>query len=290
MRRGDDRSWSWSGGALFFADGGNINGAVWSDGESGDFLLRGFVEDEAFGGGCSCAGIFSFAWGFGIGARDAKDAAVGFGAGQKILVRVEREDTDVGLVTAVKEFAFAVGRDGEDQAFVAGGDVENAVGAKSDVPDVFCFGIEEDGFFAGGGDAIDLAVGRSGDVKSAFGVEGDSLGDEIGRVKDDSGFACPIEAKNFCGRTASGVERAFGVDAKRPEIRGVGVGEESKFRGELESAVAANSNTVSGAFEEFFVRGLEPAAGVFGVERRRKEVEEAKDVQEAKEKRVMSGE
>jgi len=116
------------------------------------------------------------------------------------------------------------------------------------------------------------------------------LGDQIGRVKDDSGFACPIEAKNFCGRAAGGVERAFGIEAKRPEIRGIGVGEESKFWSELEAAVAANGNTVGGAFEEFFVRGLEPAAGVFGEKRRRKEVQEAKEVQEVKEKRVVNGE
>jgi hypothetical protein len=271
---------------LFFSDASDIDRAVGSDGESGDFALGGFVKDEALDGDRRLVA----SWNSCVNdSSDAEDAAVGFGAGEKIVVRVERKNADVGFVAGIKEFAFTIGGDREDLAFVAGGDVKNAVGAESDVPDVFCFGIEEDRFFAGRGDAIDLPVGRSGDVQSAFGVESNRLGDEIGGVKDDGGFARPIEPENFCRRATGGVERAFGIEAKRPEIRGVGVGEESKFWGELEAAVAANSNTVSGAFEEFFVRGLEPAAGVFGEKRRRKEVEEAKEVQEVKEKRVVSG-
>ena len=52
----------------------------------------------------------------------------------------------MGFVAVVEEFALTVWRHGEDLAFVSGGDVENAVGAEHEVPDVFRFGIEEDGF------------------------------------------------------------------------------------------------------------------------------------------------
>ena len=173
----------------------------------------------------------------------------------------------MGFVAGVEEFALSVGSDGENLAFVAGGDVENAVGAERDIPDIFCFGIEEDGFFARDGDAIDLAVRGSGNVESAFGVEGDRLGDKIGGFKNGGRFAAVIEAKNFCGRAASGIESAFGVDAKRPEIGSVGVGEKSEFWGEFQAAVATDGYAVGGAFEKFFVSGLEPAASVLGVKR-----------------------
>src|SRR5579859_3514100 len=46
---------------------------------------------------------------------------------------------------------------------------------------------------------------------------------------------------------------------------------------------------MGGAFQEFFVRGLQPVAGVFSEKRRRQEVEEAKEVKEVKEKGVASG-
>src|SRR5260370_1314378 len=84
LRRGDDRCGRGSGGALLFADGSGIDGAVRSHGDGGDFALGGFVEDETFGSG----GIFFFA-GFVFGARDAQDAAARFGAGEKIIASVE---------------------------------------------------------------------------------------------------------------------------------------------------------------------------------------------------------
>ena len=120
----------------------------------------------------------------------------------------------MSLVAGVEEFTLAVGRDGEDLAFVACGYVEHAIGAESDVPNVFCFGIEEDGFFAGRGDAIDLAVGGCSDVKRAFGVEGDGLSDKIGRFKKRGRLACPVavEAEDYGGRATRCVERTLRVD------------------------------------------------------------------------------
>jgi hypothetical protein len=45
---------------------------------------------------------------------------------------------------------------------------------------------------------------------------------------------------------------------------------------------------VSGAFEELFVCGLQPTAGVLAEKRRRNDVKEAKEVEEVKEKRKGS--
>jgi len=182
----------------------------------------------------------------------------------------------VSLVAGVEEFALAVGRDGEDLAFVACGYVENAIGAESDVPDVFCFGIEEDRFFTGRGDAIDLAVGGSGHIERAAGVEGHRLGYEVGGFKDGSRFAVVVEAKNFCGRAAGSIESAFGVDTERPEIGGVGVGEQREFWSEFKAAVAADGYAVGRAFEEFFIGGLQPAAGMLGAKKGKGRGHEAK--------------
>ncbi len=123
--------------ARLFTNRGGVNGAVGGDSKRGDFTLGSLVEDEAIGGGFSGS------------ARNAKDAAARFGAGDEIAVAVEGEDADVGFVAGVKELAFAVGRNGEDLALVASGDVKGTVGSEGEIPDVFGFGVEEDGFFAG---------------------------------------------------------------------------------------------------------------------------------------------
>src|SRR5580700_349224 len=182
----------------------------------------------------------------------------------------------MGFVAGVEKFALAVGGDGEDLALVACGYVENAVGAESEVPNVFCFGIEEDGFFAGRGDAIDLAVGGSGHIEHASGVEDDRLGHQICGFKNGGRFAAVVEAKNFCRRSAGGEQSALGGDAKRPEIGGVGVGEQREFGSELEAAVAADGHAMSRTFEEFFIGGLEPAASMLGAKKGKGRGNEAK--------------
>ena len=90
------------------------------------------------------------------------------------------------------------------------------------------------------------------------------MGYQICGFKNGGRFAVAVEAENFCRRAACGIESAFGVDAKRPEIGGVGVGEEREFGSEFEAAVAADGYAMGCAFEEFFIGGLQPAASMFG--------------------------
>jgi len=85
-----------------------------------------------------------------------------------------------------------------------------------------------------------------------------------------------MTASARCRRSAGGVQSAFGVDAKRPEIGGVGVGEEREFGSEFEAAVAANGYAMGCAFEEFFIGGLEPAAGMLGAKKGKGRGNEAK--------------
>src|SRR5258708_13130819 len=103
--------------------------------------------------------------------RDAQNAAAGFGAGDEIALGVESQNANVRFVAGVKEFALAIGGDGEDLAFVTSGDVESSVGCECEVPDIFRLGIEENGFFAGSGDAVNLAISRSADLHTAFTVQ-----------------------------------------------------------------------------------------------------------------------
>ena len=187
----------------------------------------------------------------------------------KIAFGVESQHADVRFVAGVEEFALAVGGDGENLAFVAGGDVKSAVGAECEVPDVFRFGIEEDGFFAGRRNAIDLAVGRSGDVESAFGVEGDRLRGKIGGFKNGR-WVCRWRRSEKPLRESRRRRRERLWDRVRRDQRkeasasasSVNFGESSR-RPSLRTATP-----LRGAFEKFVVGGLAPAASVFGEERR----------------------
>src|SRR5229473_6549914 len=256
-------------GARLFTNGGGIESAVGCDGKRGDFALGSFVENETF----SC--------GFPRIARYAEDAAAGFRAGNQIAAAVEGEDADVSFVAGVEELAFAVGRNGEDLAFVAGGDEERAVGSKGEIPDIFCFGVKEYGFFASRGNLVDLAVGGGADIERALGVEGDGLSGKVRGVEHDGWFAVRIKAKYFCGRAAGGEECAFRIESDGPEIGGIGVGEKRELGSELEAAVASNSDTVGGAFQEFFIGGLAPATGVLRMEGDGNEVKDAKEVEDS---------
>ncbi len=118
----------------------------------------------------------------------------------------------MSFVAGIEKLALSVGRDGEDLTFVAGGDVQRAVGCEGEIPDVFCFWVEEDQLFAGRRDAIDLAVGRGADVERSLGVEGNRLRREIARLKHRGGLAAGIEAENFGRRATRCVERTFGIE------------------------------------------------------------------------------
>ena len=104
---------------------------------------------------------------------------------------------------------------------------------------------------------------------------------EVGGVEDSGWFAVRIEAKHFCGGASGGEERAFRIKADGPQVGSIGVGEPRELGGELEAAVASNSDTVSGAFQEFFIGGLAPATGVLGMEGDGKEVKDAKEVKDS---------
>src|SRR5207253_11315667 len=93
-------------------------------------------------------------------------------------------------------------------------------------------------------------------------------------------FAGGIEAKYFCRRAARRIERAFGVEPDGPKIRSIRVSEQAEFRSEFEAAIAAHRHTMRGAFEEFIISGLAPAASMLG--EGGGEAQEAKEVQEVK--------
>ena len=139
---------------------------------------------------------------------------------------------------------------------------------KSPTLDVFCLGIEENGFFAGGGDAIDLAVRGSAYIKISLGIESDGLRGKFGGFENGDGLhtcgglARGVETKYFCRRTAGAVEDAFRVGVQRPEVGSVGIRQQREFRSQFEAAVAANRDTVSGAFQKFVVGGDAPVASV----------------------------
>src|SRR6266699_2376150 len=169
----------------------------------------------------------------------------------------------MGFIAGIEESTFAVGRKGE-------------------VPDVFCLGIEENGFVTRSSNSVNLAVGRSADIESAFGVKGNGLRGEVRGIEDDGRFAIRIEAKYSRGRAAGSVERALGIEPDRPEIGSIRVGEQSEFGREFEAAIAAHRHAMRGAFEEFIVCGLAPAASVLGEGRREAQKEkEVKDIEEA---------
>ena len=63
------------------------------------------------------------------------------------------------FLAGVEKLALAVGGYRKQLPFVPACDVERAVRAESQVPDVFRLGIEENGLLARGGNLVDLAVG-----------------------------------------------------------------------------------------------------------------------------------
>src|SRR6267154_275751 len=195
------------------------------------------------------------------------------------------------FVAAIEKFALAIRRHSENLPLIAGRDEESAVGAKSEIPDVFRFRVEEDGFFPGWRNAIDLAVRRCGHIKHTFGVEGNCLRDEIGRLENDGGLAwgAAFKAENLCRGPAGGVKRALRIDAQRPEIGCVRIGDKRKFRRKLQPAVAAHRHAVRSAFKKIFIGGLAPGPRVLGQERRRGECEETKKGRNAPNKKGASG-
>src|SRR6267142_4615741 len=174
------------------------------------------------------------------------------------------------FIAPVEKFTFAIRRDSENLPFIAGCDEENAVRAKSEIPDVFRFRIKKDGFFARLRNAIYLAVRRRGHIKHAFGVEGNGLRHEIGRRENGGGLACcaAFKAENFCGGSAGRIERTLRVNAQRPKIGGVRIGNKSEFWCQLQPAIAAHRYAMGSALKEIFIRGLPPRASVLGKERR----------------------
>ena len=286
LRSGDDGGRSLPG-AWLLANRGDVDGAVGGDGERSDFTSGSLVENEAFR--FRCGGILGVLGGSLCGTPgDAQNASAGFRAGDEVAFCVECQNANVSFVAGVEEFALAVGRDSEDLPLVTGGDIESPIGRKSEVPDVFGFGIEEHGFLARRRNPVNLAVGRSADVKSAFGVKDNGLRGKVSGIEEDSRFAVRIEAKYFRRRPSGSVERALGIKADGPKIGSIRVGKQGDFRREFEAAVAAHRHAMGGAFEEIFVGGLAPAAGVLGEGGREaedgKEVEDtngAKDAQQA---------
>ena len=254
--RGGRRADSW-----FFADRGSVYAPVGSYRERSDLPLRRLVKNEPFGRTRS-TGFRALGCVLSRGARDSKDAPARFGAGEKVLVRVEGQNANVRLVARIKQFALAVGRHGKKLTFVTRGDVKCPIRGKGQIPDVFCFGVKENGLLAGCRNLVDLAVRRSADVKRAFRVEDDGLRRQVRGIEHDLGLRIGIKAKHLCGRTACCVKHTFWVEANAPQIRGIGVREQSEFGSKFETTIAAHCDTVGCAPQEFFVGGLAPAARV----------------------------
>src|SRR5713101_5651887 len=101
-------------------------------------------------------------------------------------------------------------------------------------------------------------------------------------VESKTTAGLPFESKYFRRRAARSVKRALGIEADGPKIGGIRIGQQSEFRRELKSAIAAHGHAMRGAFEEFFVSGLAPAASVLGEGRgEAKEVEEVNEVKDS---------
>ena len=92
---------------------------------------------------------------------------------------IHRQAGDVRLAGFVPDLAVAGAIHAEDLALVAGADVEGAIGAHGQRPDVAGFGREVLGGLAVL-DAIDLAIGRSAGVDRAGAVHRD--GEDLGLV------------------------------------------------------------------------------------------------------------
>ena len=142
------------------------------------------------------------------------------------------------LAGLIPDFAVAGAIHAEDLALIAGADVEGAIGADGQRPDVACFGCEVLGGLAVL-DAVDLAVGRGAGVDRAGAIhgEGEDLG--LGRGPQQRALAGAIDLVEAAAMAGGGVERAIGALRQRPD-HGLIAGEEGiDFGGEGEAAFAA---------------------------------------------------
>src|SRR5262249_25552257 len=122
----------------------HIDRAIRADGQRSDFALGGFVENEALSRGTSFILAKGTCW-----TAEAEHTAAWFGASDQICLAVKGQHANVGFIAGIEKFALAVGRYRENLSLVAGRDVQGAIGAEFDVPDIFGLRVEKDGFFAG---------------------------------------------------------------------------------------------------------------------------------------------
>src|SRR5260370_36374955 len=93
--------------------------------------------------------------------------------GDAVVLIIHRQSGYVRLPGFIPDFAVTGAIHAEDLALFAGADVESAIGANSQRPDVACFGREVFGGLAVL-DAVDLTIGRSGGVKRAGAIRRES--------------------------------------------------------------------------------------------------------------------
>ena len=145
---------------------------------------------------------------------DAIKDAVGFGAGQHAVLIIDGQSGDVRLPGLIPDFAVAGAIHAEDLALFAGADVEGAIGAHGQRPDVARFGREVFGGLAVL-DAVDLAIGRGAGVNRAGMIhrEGENLG--LGRGPKQRALAGAIDLVQAAAMSGGGVDRT---------VRGLGQG------------------------------------------------------------------
>src|SRR5262249_2491341 len=144
-------------------------------------------------------------------------------------VRFECQYANMRLITRIKHFALAVRRHGEDLSLISRGYIQGSIGAKHQIPDIFCLRIEEHRLFARDRNLVDLPIRRSPDVERSLLIKCNGLSREVRRIKYRCRFTRTVEAKHLRWRTASRVKRALRVDTQRPQIGSIRVRQQSEL-------------------------------------------------------------
>src|SRR6266403_2105593 len=130
----------------------------------------------------------------------------------------------------------------------------------------FVAGVEEF-TLAVGRDRKDLSFVTGGDVESAVGSEREIPNIFCFGIEENGLLSRSRDPVNLAVGRSADIKSAFGIEADGPKIGSIRVGEQGEFGSEFEAAVAAHRDAMRGAFEEFIVSGLAPAAGVLGKNR-----------------------
>ena len=247
---GGHGAWRSLGRSSLLTHRGDIKIPIRGHQQRGDFFFGGLVQDEG-----SPAGS---------GLGNAQNPPTGFGTGQNVSFRVERQRTDMSFFAGIKNLALAVRRDRENLSGVAGRYVKRSVLIGDNVPDVFHFRVEKNGRLACRGDFIYFSVRRGAYEQISRGIERQGLCGQFRGFEHTCGFAGCVNAQHLCVRTSRRVKISFGIRSRFQEIAEIGVGKFGEARREENFSVAAQCHALGGAFVKIFEGGLTPPACMFG--------------------------